>query len=95
MITRIVKLSFHPEHIEEFIQMFKETQSKIENSPGCNSVRLMRDVNQPNQFFTYSKWDSEDDLNNYRHSDLFITTWTRTKQWFNDKPAAWSIQEAY
>jgi heme-degrading monooxygenase HmoA len=41
--------------------------------------------------FTYSLWESEADLNAYRHSELFEDTWKHTKALFADKPAAWSV----
>ena len=44
-------------------------------------------------FFTYSYWDSENDLNNYRKSELFNEVWTFTKKLFNAKPEAWSVEK--
>jgi heme-degrading monooxygenase HmoA len=42
--------------------------------------------------FTVSIWESEDDLNAYRNSELFENTWAKTKVLFNDKPEAWSLE---
>jgi len=55
-------------------------------------LELWRDANTPNIFFTYSFWNSEDDLNAYRHSELFRKTWKETKALFSDKPEAWSVE---
>ncbi len=44
-------------------------------------------------FFTYSYWETEDDLENYRQSALFDEVWTFTKKLFNDKPEAWSVNK--
>jgi len=44
-------------------------------------------------FFTYSYWDSEKDLNNYRDSQLFKEVWSNTKILFNLKPEAWSVDK--
>ena len=92
MIQRIVKLTFKKEHAEEFAQFFTEVKSRIESNPGCNEVRLLRDVNNTNIFFTYSFWDSEEDINNYRKSELFGIVWPKVKKWFDDKPEAWSVE---
>ena len=54
MIQRIVKLTFKEEHAEEFAQFFTEVKTRIESNKGCNEVRLLRDVNNRNIFFTYS-----------------------------------------
>ncbi|MGC1631303.1 MAG: antibiotic biosynthesis monooxygenase, partial [Gelidibacter sp.] len=42
---------------------------------------------------TYSYWKEEADLENYRNSDLFKTVWDKTKQSFNGKPEAWSVDK--
>jgi len=91
MIIRIVKLSFKPEFVEDFIQIFKDSESLIKNFEGCQHVELLNDINQRNIFFTYSYWRSENDLNQYRQSDLFNNVWAKTKILFNDKPEAWSV----
>lgn len=93
MITRIVKLTFDPSRIEEFKNLFKDTQHAIQSSKGCIEVKLMKDVSKDNVFFTISKWESEEFLNLYRKSALFDKVWAQTKSYFNDKPEAWSVAE--
>ena len=63
---------------------------KIRGFEGCNSLKLLQDVNKPAIFFTYSVWNSEDDLNNYRHSELFAKVWKATKSKFAGRAEAWS-----
>lgn len=92
MIKRIVKLSFKPENVEAFQQIFAESKNKIAGMPGCHSVELLRCTDPDHVFFTYSFWDSEEDLNAYRYSDLFQKTWAKTKILFNDRPLAWSTE---
>jgi heme-degrading monooxygenase HmoA len=41
--------------------------------------------------FTYSQWDSEESLNAYRQTELFVQTWKRTKTLFQEKAEAWSV----
>lgn len=91
MLIRIVKLSFHPENVPAFLENFDLMKEKIRNAPGNRLLELYRDQNNPSVFFTYSYWDSETDLNNYRDSELFYDVWTFTKKLFNDKPEAWSV----
>ena len=92
MITRIVKLTIQEEKAAEFISLFNESKSFIKNSPGCKHVELLSDIHQPTIFFTHSRWDSEEHLNQYRDSDLFKNIWLRTKILFADKAEAWSLQ---
>lgn len=93
MIQRIVKLTFKTENADEFANFFTEVKEKIEAQQGCHEVRLLRDLNQRNIFFTYSFWDNQEDLNAYRNSALFGTVWPTVKQWFSDKPEAWSVEK--
>ncbi len=93
MFVRIVKMSFHSKHIDEFLEMFEEKKQFIRNSDGCKLLELYQDKNNPEIFFTYSYWEKESDLENYRNSDLFINTWKQTKTYFNDKPLAWSLDK--
>ena len=93
MFVRIVKMSFHPEHIEQFLANFERKKKFIRNSPGCRLLELYRGKQNSNIFFTYSYWDTEEDLENYRHSELFKEVWAETKVLFNDKPEAWSVDK--
>lgn len=92
MIKRIVKLSFKPEKISEFIQIFETSKPFIEKRKGCLGVSLHKDSKIENLMFTVSIWESEQDLNAYRASSLFENTWAKTKVLFNDKPEAWSLE---
>lgn len=93
MFVRIVKLSFQPEKIKEFLTNFDEKKEDIRNSQGCCFLELYRDKTNPNIFFTYSYWEHEQDLENYRNSDLFKDIWTKIKILFNAKPLAWSVDK--
>lgn len=93
MIIRIVKMTFKPEEVKAFQELFSKYKEEIANQPGCNKLSLLRDINQPNIFMTYSWWNSETDLNNYRYSDTFGVVWPATKKLFAAKPEAWSVNE--
>ena len=93
MFVRIVKLSFHEENIPAFLGNFELMKNHIRNSPGNRFLELYQDKNNPCIFFTYSYWETEDDLENYRKSALFDEVWTFTKKLFNDKPEAWSVNK--
>lgn len=93
MFVRIVKMSFHPQHVSAFLDNFELMKEKIRNAPGNRLLELYRDKNNPDIFFTYSYWETEEDLENYRQSALFDEVWTFTKQLFNAKPEAWSVDK--
>ncbi len=90
MINRIVRLSFEPELVSEFLVVFENSKNQIANFPGCQGLTLLQDANHSNVYYTYSLWQNESDLESYRHSELFEITWAATKKLFNAKPMAFS-----
>jgi autoinducer 2-degrading protein len=93
MLIRIVKLSFHEENIPAFLENFELIKEKIRNTEGNRFLELYQDKNNKNIFFTYSYWQSEADLENYRKSAFFEEVWSFTKKLFNAKPEAWSVDK--
>ncbi len=92
MITRIVKLEFQSERIEEFLTFFETIKHVVNNFPGCYGMKLYRDVDQPTIVMTYSHWENEDALNEYRKSGEFSKIWPTIKPWFSAPPQAWSVK---
>lgn len=95
MITRIVKMTFREEEVEAFKALFDERKSLIRNFAGCTHLQLWQDKHNPSIFFTYSLWDSEEHLDNYRASHFFDDTWSLTKQKFAARPEAWTVEPVH
>ncbi|MDG1729754.1 MAG: antibiotic biosynthesis monooxygenase [Algibacter sp.] len=93
MLVRIVKMGFYKQNIEVFLQNFDDTKTRIRAFEGCNFLELYRDKNDPSIFFTYSYWESEAALENYRKSELFNTVWSKVKPLFSIRPEAWSVDK--
>ena len=93
MFVRIVKLSFHQENIPTFLENFEVMKEKIRNAPGNRLLEFYQDKDNPDLSFTYSYWDTVEDLENYRKSELFDGIWSFTKKLFNAKPEAWSVDK--
>ncbi len=93
MIIRLVKMSFKPEEVDNFLSFFETVKSKIRAREGCTHLALWQQKNQPNVLFTFSLWENESALESYRHSDLFKETWALTKIKFNGQPEAWSVEQ--
>lgn len=92
MIIRIVKMTFKPDKVADFLSVFNASKELIRNFEGCTHLQLMKDSNHDNIFFTYSHWQTEAHLNQYRQSALFLNTWAKTKILFDAKPEAWSLE---
>jgi hypothetical protein len=94
-MTRLVKLTLKEEHVNDFIMHFDTVKEKINAFPGCKGMKLLQDKKTPGIVFTFSKWESDIDLENYRTSELFASIWPTVKQWFDKKAEAWSTDEYF
>ncbi|MFN0204070.1 MAG: putative quinol monooxygenase [Bacteroidia bacterium] len=92
MITRIVRMEFQADKVADFMNIFEESKTRIRNFEGCSHLTLFGDAANPNVRVTYSIWESEKALENYRNSELFRQTWAKTKVLFAQKPIAFSLQ---
>lgn len=94
MITRIVRLSFKKEYVVDFINAFNASKIQISSFPGCTKLKLFKDFSDETIFYTHSEWNSMEDLENYRKSELFIATWNVVKPLFYESPQVFSLVES-
>lgn len=90
LLIRTVRMVFRPDAVPAFLDLFEATAPRIRAHTGCRHLELWEDLRYPNVLSTYSVWDGEEALEAYRRSDLFRTTWARTKTWFAAPPVAHS-----
>ena len=93
MIVRIVKMTFMEARSDDFKAFVTAVRPKIRNFKGCLHLEILQDLRHRNIFFSYSHWETEADLENYRQSDFFKETWSKATQWFKEKPRAWSTEK--
>lgn len=90
-MIRIVKMTFRPEAVNDFLNIFESSKYNIRQRPGCKSLKLVQDLERPNIFFTISEWEDPACLEQYRNSELFKEVWAATKRLFAEKAEAWSV----
>ncbi len=95
MITRIVKLHFQEDKIADFLAFFETIKHNVNTFEGCQGMKLLRDKNTPEIVMTYSHWNNEQALENYRLSETFGEIWPKIKPWFAEKPEAWTVEEVF
>ncbi len=95
MIVRIVKLQFQEDKTEEFLTFFETIKLKVSSFPGCMGMQLLQGLPEGTIVITYSHWENEQALENYRHSDTFKQIWSTIKPWFGAGPEAWSLETVY
>lgn len=92
MFVRLVKLQIAASSVKDFEQLFDQYKNDIRHQPGCSHLELLKDRDKEGVFFTYSVWDEESSLENYRNSELFGKVWGTAKTFFSGKPEAWSVE---
>ena len=90
MLVRLVHMTFLPERVPDFLDLFRRTAPQIRAFPGCRHLELLRVDGDDARFATHSHWTDADALDAYRHSDLFRATWAATKVLFAERPTATS-----
>lgn len=91
MILRIVRMEFSAETLPLFTELFDQHKNAIRKVNGCQHLALHQDAQKPYVRYTYSYWDSQKELDAYRHSKLFGLVWPKTKQLFAAPPQAFSL----
>lgn len=91
MLTRLVRMHFQPDRVEEFLAFYEQLRPQIAGQPGCVSVQLLRQADDPSSFATWSVWESAEALDAYRTSEFFGSFWPQVKTWFRHRAEAVSF----
>ncbi len=67
---------------EAFLEVFENHRQAMRTVPGCLHLELWQELHDRAAVTTYSIWQSEKDLENYRNSKLFQEVWATVKPWF-------------
>lgn len=95
MIVRVVKMTFRPEEVARFQDLFEGWRHRIIAFPGCQHLQLLHDLHDPRVFFTYSEWNGPADLEAYRRSAVFSEVWPVVKGLFAAPAEAWSLDREH
>ena len=75
-----------------FLDIFEKAKMQIRLQEGCQGLELLRSARDGSiSVWTISLWNSNEDLDRYRSSDLFKNTWTAVKPLFSGKARAWTL----
>jgi quinol monooxygenase YgiN len=86
-------MTFRPDKVVDFLEIFEQSQPTIKAMAGCHHVELWQDLELSNVFITHSHWDDVAALNAYRDSTFFKNVWCQTKVLFIDKPIVFSANK--
>jgi len=86
-------MTFKPEEIDNFLEVFNESKEQIRGFEGCQHLELLEDYHESNVLLTHSHWTDDVALDNYRNSELFANVWAKTKPLFAERPLAFSSKK--
>lgn len=92
MLFRLVRMRFQPDQVETFLHLYAAAASTIASQPGCLSVQLVRQMDDPASFATWSVWESVEALDRYRASPFFVQFWPQVKALFRAPPEVVSFK---
>lgn len=69
-IVRLIYIKIAPEERDEAIALWKtECAPLMIKQKGCISEKLLKATDHPGEYISYSEWESQEDIENYRNSD--------------------------
>jgi quinol monooxygenase YgiN len=92
MLIRLVRMRFRPDAVDTFLALYERASPTIQRQPGCRSVQLVRQIDDPAAFATWSVWDDAAALDAYRTSDFFRSFWPEVKALFRGAAEAVSFE---
>ncbi len=86
-------MHFKEENLDQFLEIFGKHKNAIRNVRGCTHLELLKDASHPLVFTTLSHWNTAEDLEAYRNSELFKNVWGQVKVLFSASPYAFSLEK--
>ena len=75
-----MRLTLIPERVSDFLTLFRQSERRIRQQPGCRHLELWQDADQFYIYYTHSHWNDAAALDAYRRSALFGEVWPATKR---------------
>lgn len=87
-----MRIRFRPDAVPTFLALYEQVGPIIAAQPGCRSVQLLREVDDPTAFATWSMWDNAAALDAYRTGAFFRSFWPEVKALFRAPAEAVSFE---
>jgi len=69
-VVRLIYVQVDPSEVDHAERIWKtECAPLMIQQKGCISEKLLRAADEPGAYISYSEWESEQDVENYRNSD--------------------------
>ncbi len=92
MLTRFFYAKIKPGKTGEFKQFYMdEILPTLQKTPGCLYGSLIQSVEDPNEYISFSLWDSEQSIKGWENSNAFALLLGRAREFFAGS-TEWSVQ---
>ncbi len=88
MIVRVVHLPADPEKFDELAELYERGAKVVRSWPGALKLELFHDSEEPYTLVTISHWESEEALQDYRHSEYFRGFWPKVRATLRGRASA-------
>ena len=69
-VIRLIHVKVPLDQMEAAEKIWREDCAPLmKQAPGCVSEKLLKCAEEPGEYISYSEWDSESAIENYRQSD--------------------------
>lgn len=69
---------------DEFVAAWREFASWARTMPGCGTLRLVRDLDQPARFMSFAPWESFEAQRDWKENDEFRERIMRVRRHVDD-----------
>lgn len=95
MILRIVKIKIDEVKIDTFKLFMKNLRNEKLRLKGCLHFDYFHEKKNKNIYYTYTIWENEKHLNQYKKSELFKKVISTLNSLSIEEPRAWTIEDAF
>jgi quinol monooxygenase YgiN len=87
-IVRLIFVKVVPEEVKSAEQIWKEHCAPLMiQQPGCLSEKLLRSLDDPGEFISYSEWNDQQSIDAYRQSEAHEEIKTHARRLHGDRPS--------
>ena len=92
-IARVILMNVPPESSEQAERVWKEECAPLMvRQKGCHLEKLMKSLDRPGLYISYSEWDSRDDIDRYREGTDHATIQSETRALQDARAVVWCYE---
>ena len=92
-VARVILINVPEANTDDAERVWKaECAPLMVRQQGCNSEKLMKSLDRPGLYISYSEWDSRDDIDRYRKTTDHDTIQSETRTLQGARAVVWCYE---